>query len=142
MKYTYDIVKKSFEDADLTLVSTEYKNTKTDLEYICNKHKHRGIQTVRYANFLKYKGEICNFCRLDAGLPVNHIPEVIYKEDAEKLGYIYKGIRYENGSAKIDFICKKHMDKGVQPANGTSIRAGKCSCKYCNGIDRTTEDFK
>ncbi len=37
MKYTYESVKQDFEDHGLTLVSTSYKNTKTDLEYACNK---------------------------------------------------------------------------------------------------------
>lgn len=139
-KLTYDIIKKEFEEQDYILVSNEYINSRQELEYICKKHKHRGIQKIKYANF--QSGSRCAFCQIEEGHPPNHLPEIIYKEETENMGYIYKGINYIKGKAVIDFVCKNHLEKGIQQANWTSIRSGKCSCGICNGINKTTEEFK
>lgn len=54
-----DII-KAFEERDYSLISTEYINAKSKLEYICNKHKEQGIQSITYYN-LKY-GFGCKYC--------------------------------------------------------------------------------
>lgn len=56
--YNYDIVKKSFEVENYTLLSKEYRNTKTKLEYICPRgHKH----SIRYECWLR--GQRCPTCK-------------------------------------------------------------------------------
>ena len=139
-KITYEKIKQEFEDRNYTLISTGYQNKNQDLEYICNKHNNRGVQKIRYSNFSRNRG--CAYCMIEYGHPPNHLPEDIYKEETEKIGYIYKGVRYIKNKSVIDFICPNHVDKGIQQANWSSIRAKKCSCGYCNGTKRSTEDFK
>ena len=55
IRYTIEDVRKVFSDAGCTLISTEYKNTETKLQYICN----CGSQTIHLisvsSNFMKYK---------------------------------------------------------------------------------------
>lgn len=57
----FDAIRKEFEEKDLILISTEYHTAHTPLEYICNKHKDYGIQTVSYSNFKK-QPFTCRLC--------------------------------------------------------------------------------
>lgn len=41
VKYTYDDVKKEFEEKDYKLLSTKYVNCNTKMKYICNKHRDK-----------------------------------------------------------------------------------------------------
>lgn len=136
----YNQIKQEFADADCVLISTEYINNRTPLEYICNKHQHRGVQTITYSNFKR--GRCCAFCMYEKGRPPQHLPEVIYKEATEELGFVFKGVSYENQKAIISFICPKHEDKGIQKVIWSSIRQKKNCCGYCNGKLRSTEDFQ
>lgn len=57
--YTIEYVKEQFENRDYTLLSKEYKNNTTKLDFICNKHKDAGVQQVTFASFLRNS---CNCC--------------------------------------------------------------------------------
>lgn len=140
MVYTYDYVKNEFVKRNYELISKEYKNVHTDLEYFCNKHKNKGILKIKFSNFIKGRG--CPYCMYENGNPPQYLPEDIVQEETEKLGYIYKGMFKENSRTIVKFICPKHEEKGIQYANWTSIKLKKNSCSYCNGTKRTTEDFK
>jgi hypothetical protein len=39
----------------------------------------------------------------------------------------------------IDFICKKHINKGKQSKDWSHFKSLKQPCSYCNGRKRTTE---
>ena len=41
-------VKQEFSKKGYILISTKYKNKNTKLEFMCEKHKEYGIQTVTY----------------------------------------------------------------------------------------------
>ena len=49
-KYTYEDVLKSFEERGYTLLTTkdEYKSVTQKLQYICNKHKDKGVLEISY----------------------------------------------------------------------------------------------
>lgn len=49
--YTIEYVKNQFENRGYTLLSNEYKNKNTKLDFICNKHKEVGVQKVTFASF-------------------------------------------------------------------------------------------
>lgn len=137
---TYDDIKKEFEFEEYKLISDNYINNRQELEYLCIKHEHRGIQKIKYVNF--QRGSRCPFCMYENGKQPKPIPQVLCKEEAEKLNYIYQGTEYINGKTVINFLCSQHIEKGIQKANWTSVRLGQCSCKYCLGISRTTEEFE
>lgn len=140
MKHSYEFIKNEFEKKNYTLVSDTYINNKTPMEYICNKHKNRGIQKITY-NGLR-QGQECIYCTYESGKHVNKIPEDIIKEKVEERGYIYKGLKYVDGASIVDFICKEHVDKGIQSKPWASIRIGCNVCSYCTGRERTTEEFQ
>ncbi len=63
--YTIDDVRKIFESQDLSLVSNEYINAQSPLEYICNKHIDDGIQNVTFNNLqssIKRGHHSCKSC--------------------------------------------------------------------------------
>lgn len=50
-KYTYEEVKQLFHEKGYTLISKKYKNSKSELEYMCNKHSELGIQKTTLNSF-------------------------------------------------------------------------------------------
>ena len=48
-KYTYEYVKKCFETANYKLISKEYTNCDSLLEYICNKDH---LKTTTFSKFI------------------------------------------------------------------------------------------
>lgn len=78
-RYDYKYVKSKFEEKDYTLISTEYKNTKEKLDYICNKHKEVGIQNVSFASF-KLNDCNCKKCINKNAIGKHHnVPKRIIK---------------------------------------------------------------
>lgn len=57
---TYDLVLKEFQERGYKLVSKEYVNNSTKLQYICPVHKDKGIQEMTFANFTR--GRNCPYC--------------------------------------------------------------------------------
>lgn len=139
-KYSYDEVNKMFFDHNMTLVSKEYHNRDEKLDYICNDHKDKGIQHMSLCDLLH--GRKCVYCRYENGEPCNFIlPEDIYQEETQKVGYKYVGYHKEKNFVYIDFICPIHEDKGVQSSIWNHIKNGRCCCGACNGNNRSTDEF-
>lgn len=65
-KYKYEDIKKEFENKEYILISTEYKNIQSELQYICKKHENRGVQKIRYSNFIR--GDIVHIVCTKMGL--------------------------------------------------------------------------
>ena len=124
-RFTIEEVSKAFEEKDYVLISTEYKNKNTHLDYICNKHKELGIQTVTFDSFKGNKHN-CKGCKKENSIGKTHqVPKRIdnhYDEmfDAYKNRlltvpngneYILKNIFIENKRTMLDLIhitCGKH----------------------------------
>ena len=105
-KYKYDDIKKEFNNKGYILVSTEYRNIQSELQYICKKHENRGVQKIRYSNFIR--GRYCPYCKYENGTPPEILPEPIYREATEANGYKYIGKYSKNGYTRINYICLKH----------------------------------
>ena len=59
-KYNIDIVKRDFERKDYILLSEEFIDCVHNLDYICEKHKDKGVQKLSYGHMLEGKG--CKYC--------------------------------------------------------------------------------
>ena len=59
-KINYDMVKKEFEERGYILLSSEYINNSTKLQYLCPNHLDKGVQEITFANFTKGRG--CGYC--------------------------------------------------------------------------------
>ena len=123
-KLTYEFVKKQFENRGYTLISKEYKNNRTKLDYICNEGH---IGSITYRDFQSGRGcYICGrksiarkrrlcFCNI-----VSSFEEEGYKVFNPKEGYI-------NVEQKLDFICNKGHKGKISYHNWMSgWRCKKC----------------
>ena len=96
-KYTYEFVKSEFEKEGYTLLSKEYKDSKSKLKYRCPKN-HQG--RISYSSF--QQGHRCIEC---AGLK-KHTYEFI-KSQFEKEGYQLLSTEYVNNRQKLKVKCDK-----------------------------------
>lgn len=63
--YEIEYVKEQFKNKNYTLLSKEYKNKNTKLDFICNNHIELGIQQVTFSSFLLNKCN-CSSCELES----------------------------------------------------------------------------
>jgi hypothetical protein len=59
--------------------------------------------------------------------------EIVYL--FEQNDYILYSTEYVNAKTKLKYMCKQHMEKGIQSVTYNNLRSG-FGCKYC-GIERT-----
>lgn len=116
-----------------------YVNCHTYINFICNKHNYKF--TASPSTFLSKHGLGCPFCTHEVGRSFNRMPDDVYEKLVSDLGYIFKGVFFEDGACFIRFICKEHENKGEQISRWSNMGSGKCPCGYCNGTKRDQEDF-
>lgn len=141
-KTTYDEVKQMFESRGYELVSTEYINGESKLEYICQKHRNEGIQKIDY-HHLK-RGQGCRFCAKEnkKSGKQKDLEDYNAKELTESKGMEFIKITRENSKLYVYYICPKHRQHGIQKTTLQSMRRMKIGCPYCIGRNKTTETFK
>lgn len=136
--YTYEKVKELFEDRGYTLLSKEYKNKSTKLEYICPKHREHGSRFITLSDFLKGKG--CYFCgreRTNEACKNRQISIEKCKQLCEKQDFTFVKKEVVDGTMNIFFIYNKHKDKGVQRKTVANM---KHKCIYCTNTYTFTQD--
>jgi len=122
-KLCIENIKSSFEKEGYTLLSTEYKNSYSKLNYICsNGHSH----SITWDDW--NSGYRCLYC---AGLNKPTYTEVKASFEAEN--YILLSNIYINNGTKLHYICDKGHTHSVTWAgwNSRGIR-----CPYCAGNAR------
>ncbi|MGL4802027.1 MAG: hypothetical protein ACRC18_07150 [Cetobacterium sp.] len=136
-----EAMRTSFEDVlflcnekGLELISdfAEYKNDRSRIDIICKKHRDKGVQNTNLANIKKIKH--CCFYggseetgkqkRLDFKVVLNKFLELGHTP-------LFEEVDYEGNYSKLEFICNKHKDKGVQLTTYGIIQQGSCGCNYC-----------
>ena len=131
-KITYDLVKQEFDERGYELISTEYVNNSTKLQYICPKHRNKGVLEITFANFTKGRG--CPYC---SGR-VRKTQEEYEAELAEKKPTIRVVGKYVNLKTKIEhecLVCGYHWD--VLPDNMLHMPNG---CPKCGKRAPLTRD--
>ena len=116
-KHTIEFIREQFEKRGWTLLSTEYKDNKSKLDYICDKgHKNE----IQYSVFSKVGCSICNGCKK---------PTIDFiRSEFEKEEYTLLSTKYVNSKSKLDFICNnghKHYIRWNEFKIGQ--RCGKCN---------------
>lgn len=131
-KITYDLVKQEFDERGYELVSTKYVNNSTKLQYICPKHRNKGVLEMTFGNFAKGKG--CPYC---SGR-VRKTQEEYEADLAEKKPTIKVVGKYVNLKTKIEhecLVCGYHWD--VLPDNMLHMPNG---CPKCGKRAPLTKD--
>lgn len=124
-------LKHDFCERGYTLITSVPKLKKEKVEYICLKHKDKGIQTISLTHFYDRK-QGCKYC----GIEKNMKKHIITREECMRIT-LQKGLNYINsylkdGRTMIEFTCNNHLDKGIQIFSITQMRSTKFGCKYCN----------
>lgn len=97
VKYSYEQVKDSFSKRGCKLLSTDYVNSMTKLDYECsNGHCH----SITFAHFLNGVG--CPYCAGNAKLDYN-----VVKSGFETEGYTLVSTEYVNSKTKLNYKCNK-----------------------------------
>ena len=141
-KLTYDEVKQRFEERGYELISTEYIGIEEKLEYICPKHREKGVQKIDYSHLKRGQG--CRFCGKEnkkSGRQKD-LEDYNAKELTESKGMEFIEIARENSILYVYYICPKHRHIGIQKTTLASMRKMKVGCPYCIGRNKTTESFK
>ena len=131
-KITYDLVKQEFDERGYELISTEYVNNSNKLQYICPKHRNKGVLEITFANFTKGRG--CPYC---SGR-VRKTQEEYEADLAEKKPTIRVVGKYVNLKTKIEhecLVCGYHWD--VLPDNMLHMPNG---CPKCGKRAPLTRD--
>lgn len=118
-KLTHKQVKSSFEEEDYTLLTKEYINNATKLEYICPKgHEH----SITWNNW--NSGYRCPYCAGQGKPSVDYIRKEFKKEE-----YILLSKEYKNNHSKLTYVCPaghKHYTSWASWSIGNR-------CPHCSG---------
>jgi hypothetical protein len=114
--------------------------------YICNKHPESGIQRITVDSALNLNCG-CSKCGAEKSGKRKRTDESVFKAAAEKVGFIYVGVNYENNGkdskrANIEYICPNHKAKGVQTISYNNLKVSRGNCWYCAGKGRSKEDLQ
>lgn len=93
------MVKREFDERGYELLSKEYHNNSQKLQYICPKHKDKGILEITFANFTMGKG--CVYC----GGRARKTHEEYVAELNDKKPFIYPIDKYVSLKTPIKHKC-------------------------------------
>lgn len=140
-KWTLETVREEFAKRNLTLLSTQYVNTKQSLDYIAEcGHEH----TISLDNFKANKGDLCKKCRYDL---VGDSRRLTYKE-VESL-FIQNGCKllaksYKNSVTKLEYTAQcghKSKVSYIKFQSGVGRICNKCSKSIRYEYDYVREYF-
>lgn len=136
-KYTYEEVKMAFESRGYKLLTTEYKGITQKLEYVCSKHKDKGVLTID-ARHLIDRGQGCKYCARERPSPLR-IQDDVLIDLCKKNNFTFIKSKIVNKKTVVDFICNNHPDRGIQQINATNLKKKTAlGCIYCLRLNKKT----
>ena len=126
---TIEQIKEEFNKIGWTLLTTEYKNNKQQLDYICDKgHKHH----ICWNDF--QQGYRCPYCAGQAKLTIEQVRQA-FKEE----GYELLEEEYHNAYTKMKYrCCNNHINETTWRNFQQGLRCPNCN-KYKG--ENKVEDF-
>lgn len=110
---------------------SDYVNTTTEVPYICEKHKDKGVQYTSY-DALKYRKNCCKWGfaeTMSENQSKSSIDDV--KLLCDKKGYTLLTDFITSVDDKIEYICNSHEDYGIQTTSLWGLRTSTNSCRMC-----------
>jgi len=123
-KLTYEFVKESFESEGYTLLSKEYINNHTKLNYRCYESHEHSIDWNHWQ-----RGHRCITCFGNIKYTIDHV-----RESFEKEGYILISKEYANDCTKLDYRCSNNH---IHSMIWNSWQQGH-RCPTCSGQTKPT----
>ena len=121
-KYNIEDIKEEFKKIGYILLTKNYKNTKSKLEYLCNK-KHKNFISLE----LFKRGVRCSKCYGNKKLTFDYV-----KYEFEKIGYKLISKKYINAITKLEYLCDKGHSGFITWGSFSSGR--RCQKCYFNSI--------
>lgn len=136
----FNDLKQRFENKGYILVSdiSEYENVFSYVNYICKKHKEKGVMKILVNSFNNGSG--CKYCGIEKMINKNKKSYEEVKELFKSKNLILLTDNYESANQLLEFICGNHKDKGVQKIRYRAVADGQ-GCKYC-GYERISNKMK
>jgi hypothetical protein len=123
-RLTYDFVKEQFEKEDYILLTKEYIDSQSKLDYICPRgHKHN----ISWSNWSQ--GKRCKYCNNENSSKKYRLDIKTVKRSFEKEKYKLLTKEYKNNHQKLDYICPKGHKHNIIWINWKKGRR----CPYCAG---------
>lgn len=132
--YTYDEIKKEFENRGYILKTECKLKCNEKYEYVCLRHLDKGSQFIDWGHFHSTKRG-CYYCGIEkcAAARTKDLNEYDGKCLAESKGFEYVGISRHNKKIWVQFICPKHRQYGVQEMPYNNMKRVVVGCQHCIG---------
>lgn len=128
-RLSYDFVKKQFEKEGCKLISREYINARTPLDYICSCGER---SMIRYDNFRQ--GKRCNVCRYRKIAEKRRHDYDFVKKYFEEQGCKLLSDTYVNTQTKLKYQCECGEISEIRFGNfRNGQRCGKCRIRKISG---------
>ncbi len=132
-KLTYEFVKESFESEGYTLLSKEYINNHTKLNYRCYESHEHSIDWNHWQ-----RGHRCITCFGNIKYTIDQV-----RESFEKEGYILISKEYANDCTKLDYRCSNnHIHSMIWNSWQQGHRCPTCSGQTKPTIEEIILSFK
>lgn len=130
LKYTIEEAREAFDKLNLTLLTEEYTSSLTPMDYICRIHPEEGVQKGTLSAILG--GHVsCKKCRYKKTANSSKTDFSKVKEKFEDLGLDLLDEEYVNCKEPMHFICRKHLEEGIQITTYASLQQGSHGCDRC-----------
>lgn len=132
--YTYDEIKKEFDERGYILITDHKLKSGEKYEYICKKHSEAGSQFIDWGHFHCNKRG-CYYCGRERTISARKkdLSEYNSKELAESKGFEYVGVSRHDGKVFVSFICPCHREYGVQEMPYFNMQRVTAGCQHCIG---------
>lgn len=126
----FAFVQSEFEKRGCTLLSvpSDYQNARSDLFYLCNKHKDRGPIRTQWTRFYNI-GQGCPYCMGDKHRDRLTVPFEEVAEEFSRRGYNLLSTTYRRNDQKLKYTCVKHPQE-TQVVTYNKLKLGS-GCHYC-----------
>lgn len=107
---TIEYVKSTARERyNIEIISEEYINNATKLDFICDNHKENGIQSMTWGNIISSTNHPCKFCSREITLEATMKTNDVFLGEVKKIhGEKYKVLtKYEGCNNKVKVLCSK-----------------------------------
>jgi len=130
----FKVIESHFENTNCTLltVSDQYSNNIQPLEFTCNIHSEKGIQSRTWTSIQSSKNNnICIHCINEKKWDNKRHDFEKVRIEFEKKGYtLLPNQEYVNSKSKLKFVCKEHPDE-IHEASYSKSHSNKHNCNSC-----------